>query len=360
LTSLAEHAGWLSGFETASLDTMIRLRTGALARHTVIVAIDETDYASAFQGRSPLSPSTLEEILVAIAKGAPAVIGVDLDVEPLAAHGSGSAGIEWPPVVWARTPGPDPAGHGGSAGALESGAPAGLALFPQDGDGIVRRHRRIFPEYELDGRPASSLAWAVTKAYCERSGARSEALGCRELEVSEATDSEDLVLNFAGDAYRFPRVSVRDVLQASRGDAWSSRGPLTGRVVLVGGTYYAARDEHVTPVGRMSGVELVAQAVESELQGTGIRERNAAVMLALELMGGFLVVWVYQRFGTRLGFYVSIIAIPIAALVFSLLSFYSFSRWASFVPVLFGAWIHELYARGSEARRAGTGGGPLG
>ena len=57
-------------------------------------------------------------------------------------------------------------------------------------------------------------------------------------------------------------------------------------MVLLGGLFHAARDEYTTPLGRMAGVQLMAHAVESELQGGGFRWPREPVMLLLNIAGG--------------------------------------------------------------------------
>ena len=84
-TSLASHAGWLDGFETASLDALLIARTRQPSNNVLIVAIDDDDYESLFDGQSPLDTATLAGIIGALHAGRPAAIGVDIETDPIAA-----------------------------------------------------------------------------------------------------------------------------------------------------------------------------------------------------------------------------------------------------------------------------------
>ncbi len=358
------HWGFLRTFETAALDTWLRLKAPQPVANVVIVAITDCDYRELFGETSPLNPGRVADLLQAITVGRPKVVGVDLDTS----HPSFAAlcvPATEVPIVWARdavaaeddthgcarveptsattTP---PAGDGGErhaaslrpAGALgrdtvAADVVAGISLMPQDPDGLIRRYRRTFDTTE--GR-LDSLAWAVVRRATARPA---------------GVEPDELILNFAGNRYAFPRYSAADVLAGAKGEAWGEAGPLTGKIVLLGGLYRAARDEYLTPVGPRAGVELVAQAVESDLSGGGIRTTNEALMVALEILGGVVMVFLYSRcrLGTALA--LSLIGIPFLALFFSFTSFSSVGRWASFVPTMVAVLLHQLHHHAVEYRR---------
>lgn len=131
---------------------------------------------------------------------------------------------------------------------------------------------------------------------------------------------------------------------------WRTNGPLKGKVVLLGGYYRASRDFYITPVGRMAGLQLMAQAVESELGG-GIRTANHVLAFVLDILAGLTVVLVQRRFRLLSALVISLVAIPSLSLVGSLLAFSTFAWWISFAPVTVGVLIHELYHHAAEYRR---------
>jgi CHASE2 domain-containing sensor protein len=346
VTSLLAHHGLLVGFETAALDTWLRLWPLTDVRETVIVAIDESDYEKHFGARSPLDQAVLADVLTRIVRGKPAVVGVDLETDPseVGHRIAVDAGADAPPVVWAA----GGSVHGGrvelsprTRAALD-GVPWALALVPQDADGIIRSYERSFL---LSRGVADSLPWALVKEYC-RTRADGRPPGCGARVDHGAPEAGRVLLNFAADRYEFPRMSVDWLVKASEGPGWTTAGPLRDRIVILGGTFRAARDEHVTPVGPRSGVELIAQAAATELHGGGIRAANEVAMFLAEVVGGFLVAFLHRhhrRLPVRGARWLSLAGIPVIALASSLVAFYSFSRWANFVPVLFGVLLHELY-----------------
>lgn len=332
VSSGLSHLGWFEGFESATLDTLLILKANQYANHVVIVGIDALDYQEYFHGTSPLNKTQIREILNAIRKGNPAIIGVDVETHPLPSV----ADEDLPriPIVWAATT---------EARSLEAvtGSLYGLAVMPKDRDGIVRRHKRSFQGQDGTGKPASSMPWAIVRAYCSRQDRQTEAV-CRK--ILEGERNEDLLINFTGHRYLFPTYSVKSVLMASEGGQWGSEmGALRDKIVLLGGMYPEARDLHITPVGEMAGVELLAQVIESELRMSGIRPANELLMFVTEIIGGLAIVIFFRLFPFRTAFWLNLLGIPLVACASSVVSFYTLARWANFAPVLFGTLIHQLY-----------------
>lgn len=347
---LMSHAGWLDGWEMASVDFALKLQPMSRVEHVVIAGIDDMDYERIFQSRSPLDREALGALLIALARGQPAAIAVDLETQPfnLTELGRRAQTVEWPPVMWATT------AEMGEDGLLRLGskdepaAPFGVALVPMDSDGLIRRHQRWFARGPGQAR-VPSLAWATVEAYCASS--QVSPATCGAVQRGGDGEAEDLLLNFVGDRYAFPRLSAQAILSASKGPGWVADGPVRGKIVLIGGTYRAARDLHVTPAGPMAGVEIMAQAVESELQGTGIRLANKVAMLGAELTCGYLIALAHHLLAIRWATLLSLLAIPVLSIASSLAAFFSVSRWANFVPVLIAALIHQLY---ESAKRGKT------
>lgn len=372
LTSLLESGGWLRSFESAALDTFLLLRKPLDDKHVVIVGITEDDYEGRFGGKSPLDPVQLKEVIDAIAKGNPAVIGVDLDTSSDVFRGLQPPNPP-PAVVWARggerlMPGQQGGGAGVEdksvaqvgKGLLQSLLPfifgpdeerfgvsdvlgrgdnaitSGVALVPRDSDGAIRRYRRQFNTWEPDAPVMDAFSWAVIKEYCKSAG-------CTPKEVEEA--EEGWVLNSAVNPHSFKPIPVDQLLDVSQGDGWrGERGPLRNKIVLLGGLYPASRDQHYTATGTRYGVELLAYAVESDLQGRSIRPPGRYVVWFGELLVGFALVVVHARFGARpKRLRYTIVAIPFLALLASLFVFSSLALWAVFLPTLLAVLFQQLH-----------------
>ena len=344
-------AGMLDRFETAGLDTFNILKSPADPQHVVIVGIDDTDYETIFQSTSPLASAEVEKILKAIAAAQPRVIGVDLD--------TGSRGFKdlrtppnTPPIVWGRDAvwddqkkqfNPLPV-LGGSNPARQMDL-ASIAQFPIDPDGIIRRYRRTLPV--STGSSESSFPWAATEKACPAQGAME---GCATVDRQEQESRRGLVLNFAGQRFNFTPLSARFVLQGSAQPRWSADSPLRGRIVLLGGTYRAARDLYVTPVGPMQGVQLMAQTIETELSGGGIRPLNEAAAVLLDLLSGAILVLISHHYHAHLGraLLISLVALMLLPLISSFFAFATLARWFNFVPIVVGVLLHQFYEHARE------------
>ena len=361
------HVGLLDRFETAGLDAFNVLRPARDSTDLVVIGIQEQDYSdpALFDGTSPLKCAPLRRMLNAIAAGRPSVIGVDLDTSSgdfsclAAPAGTNPA---WPPVVWAqdaiwhadqRKFAPQAVLRGASTPRRPSDT-TGLAIFPQESDGVIRWYRRELPL--LDGSLAPSFPWAVVDTAC-RAGCRNCCAAVERYQRGREGAPVPLRLNFAGERFSFTPLSVGVVLTAAEADpgggGWSQRGPLVGKIVLLGGHYRAARDTHVTPIGSMSGVQIVAQAIQSELGGGGIRMLNEGISLALDIALGFLLVAIHRRLHHRVGLAVLVTfgLFPILCLLASYVAFSTFGLWFNFAAVVTSVLIDQLYRRVIENQR---------
>jgi CHASE2 domain-containing sensor protein len=184
----------------------------------------------------------------------------------------------------------------------------------------VRRYRRIVRT--ADGKRWPTLPFEAVRLLTAENG--------EQHDLSE----DDLVLNFSGDRYAFPSFTAAQVLAGAKGPGWTTSGPFTGRIVILGGTYRAARDEYTTPVGRMAGVHLVAHALASDLFGGGIREAREWSKLAVELLVGLLVVLLHYLARPAVAIVLSVFALPLGALFGSWAVFSSLGYWVAFMPLV--------------------------
>jgi CHASE2 domain-containing sensor protein len=345
-TVLMSSLGWLERFESAGFDTFNILQSPRDPSHVVLAAITDEDYRNLFAETSPLDPARLYQIIQAIAQGSPSLIAVDIDTSS-SVFRRFQAPPDWPPIVWGQDfeqsedfvrPLSVLAGQ-----PIRDRDSVGIAALPQDSDGIVRRHLR---EFRTEKGTVPSFPWQVIQTASN--------LGISEFRAAslegEGHNTKGLLLNFSGERYNLAPLSVGFVLQGAQGEDWKLRGPFKNKVVILGGSYRAARDTYVTPVGMMLGVQLMAQAVESEMGG-GIRGFNHFVELLFDLVCGVLLVVVHHRFRPSLALALSLIAIPVFCLCGSYLAFSTMARWFNFVPVVVGVQIHQLYDHAKDYSR---------
>jgi CHASE2 domain-containing sensor protein len=347
---IAEHIGWLDRFETAGIDVFNILQTPRDPSHVVVIGITEDDYKNLFSETSPLDYKRLNEIIYALAIARPQVIGVDLDTASDEFRHL-SIPEDSPPIVWGQdldrnsVPArPLPVLGGDQIRLLRSLDATGVALMPEDTDGVIRRYH---PQLTFRGDTFKSFALAVVEA-CSRRLNRN----CSKIETSQNdAPQKGFLLNFSGDRFNFTPLSVSHVLAIANKPGWKEKSPLTGKIVLLGGFYQAGRDTHITPVGEMTGVQIMAQAVETELSGGGIRPLHELNAFGLDILVGILLVVLHRLFSLRLALLLNLAAIPILSLVASYVVFSSFSRWLNFAPLVVGVLIHELYHQARDYER---------
>jgi CHASE2 domain-containing sensor protein len=364
-----EYFGWLTWLESSALDMALNASSRRRSEQIYIVEIMDQDYREFFGGRSPLDPDLLKDVLAKVALAKPAVIGVDLDTSAPPFRRA-----DWPTAVWARDAEPVCAGRvdphctesdrflrlpvlGGqaaevvsTAGEIETEPKSGLILFPRDRDGVVRRYQRSFysemaePASPLKGR-VDSFPRAILKAY-----QRVHPGSVPAKAESAQTGAEHLILNFTGDRYEFPRISLGDLMKGASRPYWSEKSPLRDLIVLIGGTYRAARDDYFTPVGSRAGVEIVAQAVQSELSDGGIRPVNHLTAFAIDVGAGLLLVVLNWRIRSRFVLVIDFLFIAAVSLAGSYWAFRAFGHWFNFTAVLVSVWIHLLLEKSRHRR----------
>jgi CHASE2 domain-containing sensor protein len=117
---------------------------------------------------------------------------------------------------------------------------------------------------------------------------------------------------------------------------------MTGKMVILGGDY-AVQDEHDTPLGWRLGVEILAQTIETELEGGGlpvpckIEVIFIAILVSVALWL-LLLIWQPRKL-VLFGF--CCIVIPVLAFICSLVAFRSVAQWGYFLPILVAVLIHQ-------------------
>jgi CHASE2 domain-containing sensor protein len=138
-----------------------------------------------------------------------------------------------------------------------------LARLPQDRRTLAMRHLA----YAIYGKKTFSVAVA-------------EVVTGKTIDPAQATGSRTWI-DYAGPAGTYPEVSFVDVTD---GRVPASR--LRGRTVLVGPYDASLGDVHPTPKGRLSGVEVEANAIDTLRRGSPLRSGSGLLTgLAIVLLG---------------------------------------------------------------------------
>lgn len=342
----------LYDLEAAARDFDARVWAPVASDTIVLVTITDDDYDSLFGGHSPLNPDTVGRLVRAAATAGSRVIGVDLETSDPAfarllplADSLRRAGQR---VVWAQdalvcAPNerasttrvacsaqlPDPLGVLGvsDSAARAAGTTSGLVVIQLDPKGTVRHYRRHLPTTK--GERASFVA-ALGEAYGS----------------THARSSTDTTVRFVG----FHRgLSAGWELSAAQFLALVAspdrgRAVLAGKALVLGGDYRAGRDTHHTPLGMMSGVEIHAQALETEMRGGGPGVPSHQAMALLQFFAGAAIILLPLSLAPRRALFALLVAISVMSLICS---------WALTGSPIAGIWyflplflllvIHHLY-----------------
>jgi CHASE2 domain-containing sensor protein len=342
ITHLLEDSWIFRHLENANLDIWLLAKKPVPSKDVFVVSITDDDYRNLFHATSPLQQDVVQQIVTAITAAGAKTIGVDLDTaewDP----GRAAALEALPghvPVVWAREYSED-AEDGklervlGGAG---EGVCYGLPSYTPDEDGVIRRYEPVL--HTRNGRAEVSFARRI-------------AGNCEEPKTPEGeAGGEEKLINFIGDRRAFDHLSSAALLTLSAVPGWSSgaQNPLRGKIVLLGGTFRAARDKFFTPVGRMDGVDILAHTVHSELPGGEVPRPGGLFFFVVDLLLGVALVsgvWFLPRGWALPAIF---LGVPVLAFVASWATFQSVGYFASFVPVLGGVLLHEMIEHFHEHR----------
>lgn len=281
--------------DAALYDAVVTLHGHAPRDDIVIVSIDDQSLDAV--GRWPWPRSRLADLIARVGQARPRAIGVDiLLIEPDLAHPEGDraltaaiaqAGHVILPVLPERTE----QGRVYHYPFLGINAAVAHINAAPDADSVVRGM------YLAEGPRAHVLDHLAVQLarQASRPPASVPALLDGETDDSGWTRQAHIRLNFAGPAGTFRHVPALDVLTGRVApDAFA------GKLVLIGATASGVSDIFATPPSRtMSGVEVLANATQTVLDGNAILPVPTSVFWVMTLlpllMTAFAVRWLTPR-----------------------------------------------------------------
>jgi CHASE2 domain-containing sensor protein len=310
--TLASFWGYVVPGETQILDLLQRLQRDRDAPEVVIVAVDEASF-QAVGARQPVSRRHLASVLRGLQRSGAAVVGLDIildtpttddDDAALARAIVDFADGGTSRVVVATIPSLAPPF---ATPEFRAVVPGGSPDGPRDADDhIVRNVQLLLARTDEAGRtsfePAFSLVVADRVLGPERDRlARVVEAGAGPLPLArwqpdrqdftadapplEVSGAETRRINFVGRRGSFATVPSHVVAAAGESEAHVAEdNPFRGRIVLVGETFTASRDNQPTPYGAMDGVEIHANVVHMLLTRTILVPHHWARALALQAL----------------------------------------------------------------------------
>jgi CHASE2 domain-containing sensor protein len=368
------------------LDLFSRGTAPAVSTNVVIVEITDEDYEKLFSAHSPLNPEKVLQLIQKVELLDPVAIGVDLDTQD---HSWASADRDrnYPnqdqmrKIVWAEVPEevslPEEASPKlrltpilGGRHPSQYTVTCAVTRFPQEVDGVVRKYTDSFLVDSSEERCAREnqstknvLAdwWKAAEAHIPgHPKADSKDLGTpvqsfhhalverfREKPNGKSPRSiggRSEYLRFTGGRYDFQIIKAGALLEWSEENQSKTKpwvpDTLTRKIVLIGGSFSAARDEYMTPVGKMPGVELIGHAIEAELDSAGT-EKIWLLAIPFDIVLGILIVGIFHVAEDRLrwAFWCSVGTMLVCPFLLSAYLFYNRRWWL----ILFGGIIGVIY-----------------
>ena len=294
-------------------DILLRTRDAEQARITRIVRIEAGD-------RDKVLGAAIVNAVSTLMKSSPALVVVDIDTS--------SAAFEIPemaaPVIWAvdadweldnKKLNLKSARFLGRR--LGEMPPIGIARMPTGFDGVVRGWQHSF---EVNGHETPSLVEEVLQRYC---GSKQ---GCRR--GGEPYFTRD---------YQFAPVKLSEFVPVhGEGDP-----RLANKIVVLGG-FHPGADRHDTPWGTKFGAELVAMAIEEELNPNGLGHLPKALKWVLKILLALCVAALHHYFRPLAATVLTVVFLPVAVLLSGLVMFWSGDYELAVVPLVAGILVEQL------------------
>lgn len=280
LTLGAVHWSVVARLDAALYDTVATLHGHAARDDIVIVAIDDQSLDAV--GRWPWPRSRLADLIARVGQARPRAIGVDiLLIEPDIAHPEGDRALaaaiaQAGRVILPALPERTEQGRVYHYPFLGINASIAHINAAPDADSVVRG------VYLAEGPRAHVLDHLAVQLarQAQRPQASVPALLDTETDAAGWTRKAHIRVNFAGPAGTFRHVPALDVLNGRVApDAFA------GKLVLMGATASGVSDIFATPPSRtMSGVEVLANATQTMLDGSAILPVPPGVFWAMTLL----------------------------------------------------------------------------
>jgi len=349
-------AGYLGGLQRSWTDAWGRAFQPRPSSHVALVAISEDDYQAPglFGGTSPLNPATLQRLFERLAQHRPAVVVVDILLQPSPhepadrdkqrreLYATLSKVVVGAPTRWVLA---------APSGEVETDDARVLAAWKElqvvGGDqpdrltfavaqldaegGVVRRIARC-----VDSGPAGmQMATLFGAALAEGRSACANAAH-RVAERIRYTGSYSNSGGATGLGHRFTVSELLDPPSPPQGATI-----LTGKTVVVGGTYHSSGDTHWTPIGTLYGAEVWAEGLDTAFRQDALDEIGWPVMLVLQTLVGFATGWLALRFQKTVGQVIAVVAFVAVTALCTTLSFGLGFVMISALPAFFATQVNS-------------------
>jgi CHASE2 domain-containing sensor protein len=387
------------------ITTFLQAITQKKAKNVALLFITDKEYQRSFRGKSPLSRERLAAMVDVLVKLNARVIALDIDLsDPTpddpkllrALDGASAAGI---PVVAVGNLNPlkstansisetshDLApyasdelvytregfllfGEGGPGEQWSDKVMWGGVFFMLDSDAVFRQAQALYmiktPAAGHDPLPSFPVAVAAAfqgisqkdlQQILSRNPLSSLLLasrrGSNEKEIRFSLEpGGQIIPNFIGNYEMFEReVDLTSLLEEYSSAKPAKRTIFSDKIVLVGGVY-DRRDFYRTPLGKMSGAEILANIIQNLLSGNLISHMNYRKAFIIELVLGILVGMIFILSSHRRAMIICFIGLFPALYLSSYWAFSSIHYWFNFWPTIAGVMLHGQIKRTEDSSK---------
>jgi len=348
-TYVLSRLGTLHGLEKMALDAETT-ESGKISPYICVVNITDADYDSIFDGRSPLQPQKLHDLISAVALSGPAVIGVDIDTSHPQFQNLKSE-QDWPPIIWERDVSTSTRENERQMAPLDvlggqnpsfnenSGIPV---LLNDPEDKVTRFYTRCV---DTEAGIEQTFVYAIARTYLSAHPGRSFSSCASQGEASKQPLLIRYALREGTTLYERDASQVLGLSGSKEvGGQMQIIPAFSKKIVLIGGTYRDF-DRHYTPIGTLPGTAVLANAIQTELDGGGTRAYAPWSLFVLEFLASALLVLLFHffAFSPWKALAWGLPATVAISLAFSFVSFHTFSRFANFAPTLLAVFVFEIY-----------------
>lgn len=393
IVTLSAFLGHFRIFETPFTSALQKINDKK-SNDIVLVFITENEYKSGFHGISPLSIKRLANVVNALVKLKAKAICLDIDLSDKAEDdfyflsSIENAALKKIPVVVPSILKKNTVGvpiqklletHPYLPGKYKDGTALyhsrlpkniaektmhGGAVFQLDRDGVFR-NGNAFYHIEQNGlkkvRPSLPLSIAasyfgITPKKLQQSLDEREHHNIKllispnqpgrleHINIHYGANGK-ITPNFIGNYEKFNRIiDLENILLVNKDDFPIGSTIIQNKIVIVGGVY-DSNDFYRTPVGRMSGMEILANIAQSIINNDLITHLNFWKAFVLEVLLGALVALFFILFSYKKAFFIcGISAVPLI-IGSSILAFSSIHYWFDFIPTIAGVLAHGIISR---------------
>jgi CHASE2 domain-containing sensor protein len=160
-----------------------------------------------------------------------------------------------------------------------------------------------------------------------------------------------VIPNFIGNYAHFNReVNPGRLLEEYRNHKEENETIFKDKIVIIGGTF-DKKDFYMTPVGRMSGMEILANITQSILNGSLITPTSFWKAFIMQVILGIVVAFTFILFSRFWATLICLLGLIPGVAVASILSFSSSYYWFDFVPTIAGVMLYGRIIKAEEVLR---------